>query len=92
MSVFLIACLISAASQVGGIEKALMFYDGDCDGGNVSKLNMALHLLINVVSTLVVRIILILLRKSDGYFPLEIHANFALISESYFLLAAFNMK
>ncbi|XXH04287.1 hypothetical protein Hte_010701 [Hypoxylon texense] len=56
MSVTLIGCLISATSRVGGIEKALFFYDGDCDGGSVSKVNMVLHLLINVVSTLVASI------------------------------------
>ncbi|KAI1370773.1 hypothetical protein F4677DRAFT_457612 [Hypoxylon crocopeplum] len=54
MSVMLVACLIAASVQVGGIQKALFFYDGDCDGGNVSKVNMVLHLFINVVSTLVV--------------------------------------
>lgn len=54
MSVVLISCLISAISRSGGLGKALFFYDGTCDGGNVSQVNMTLHLLINVVSTLVV--------------------------------------
>ncbi|KAI2467389.1 hypothetical protein F4781DRAFT_423354 [Annulohypoxylon bovei var. microspora] len=53
MSVTLLGFLIAVTSKVG-LYKALFFYDGDCDGGNVSKLNMVLHLLINVVSTLVV--------------------------------------
>lgn len=53
MSVVLISCLISAISRSGGLGKALFFYDGTCDGGNVSQVNMTLHLLINVVSTLV---------------------------------------
>ncbi|KAI0172693.1 hypothetical protein GGR52DRAFT_580403 [Hypoxylon sp. FL1284] len=54
MSVALVGCLIAAVSQAGGIRKALFFYSGDCNGDTVSLVNMALHLLINVVSTLVV--------------------------------------
>ncbi|KAI0012703.1 hypothetical protein F4779DRAFT_625800 [Xylariaceae sp. FL0662B] len=54
MSVTLVGCLIAATSQVGGIQKALFFYDGDCDEGNVSRVNMLIHLLINIISTLVV--------------------------------------
>ncbi|KAI0099440.1 hypothetical protein F4814DRAFT_442966 [Daldinia grandis] len=54
MSVTLVGCLISAISKSGGLRKALFFYDGNCDGGSVSQINMTLHLLINVVSTLVV--------------------------------------
>ncbi|KAI1140191.1 hypothetical protein F5Y05DRAFT_403222 [Hypoxylon sp. FL0543] len=54
MSVTLISCLISVTKKVGGVEKALFFFDGACDGGNVSQVNMVLHLLINVISTLVV--------------------------------------
>ncbi|KAI0843705.1 hypothetical protein F5Y06DRAFT_255622 [Hypoxylon sp. FL0890] len=53
VSATLMGCLIAAASQVGGIEKAWFFYAGDCDNGNVSRVNISLHLLINVVSTLV---------------------------------------
>ncbi|KAI0100684.1 hypothetical protein F4776DRAFT_649322 [Hypoxylon sp. NC0597] len=53
MSATLMGSLIAAASQVGGIQKALFFYAGDCDNGNVTQVNIALHLLINVVSTLV---------------------------------------
>lgn len=80
MSVTLVGCLISATSKVGGIEQALFFYDGDCDGGNVSQVNMVLHLIINVVSTLVVSIFLSLPRaytnvvvssKSDKLFTYE---------------------
>ncbi|KAI0376668.1 hypothetical protein F5Y04DRAFT_273630 [Hypomontagnella monticulosa] len=52
MSAVLVGCLISATSQSG--QKALFFYSGGCDGGTVSQVSMALHLLINVVSTLVV--------------------------------------
>ncbi|KAI1204960.1 uncharacterized protein F4807DRAFT_301545 [Annulohypoxylon truncatum] len=53
MSMTLIGFLIAATSK-NGLYKALFFYDGDCDGGSVSKVNMVLHLLINIVSTLVV--------------------------------------
>ncbi|KAI1779054.1 hypothetical protein F4818DRAFT_238028 [Hypoxylon cercidicola] len=55
MSLALLGCLIAAAIQVGGIQKALFFYEGDCDEGSVSRVNTALHLLINVISTLVTR-------------------------------------
>ncbi|KAI0836750.1 hypothetical protein F5Y06DRAFT_288376 [Hypoxylon sp. FL0890] len=54
MSVILIGLLISVTKKVGSVEQALFFYDGACDGGNVSQVNMVLHLLINVISTLVV--------------------------------------
>ncbi|KAI0180073.1 hypothetical protein GGR52DRAFT_529627 [Hypoxylon sp. FL1284] len=57
MSVALVACLIAAASQVGDIRKPLFFYGGGCDGGSVSQINTALHLLINVISTLVVTVL-----------------------------------
>ncbi|OTA91025.1 hypothetical protein M434DRAFT_33071 [Hypoxylon sp. CO27-5] len=54
MSATLMGSLIAAVSQVGSIQRALFFYAGDCDNGNVTQVNIALHLLINVVSTLVV--------------------------------------
>ncbi|KAI0137809.1 hypothetical protein F4776DRAFT_670802 [Hypoxylon sp. NC0597] len=54
MSVTLIGCLITVTTKVGGVEHTLSFYDGDCDGGSVSQVNMVLHLLINIISTLVV--------------------------------------
>ncbi|KAI1418430.1 hypothetical protein F5Y13DRAFT_176522 [Hypoxylon sp. FL1857] len=54
MSITLIGCLIAVATKAGGIERSLYFFDGDCDGGNVSQVNMVLHLLINIISTLVV--------------------------------------
>ncbi|KAI1412406.1 hypothetical protein F5Y13DRAFT_180178 [Hypoxylon sp. FL1857] len=54
MSVALVACLCAVTVQVGGIQEALFFYEGDCDNGNVFQVNIALHLLINVVSTLMV--------------------------------------
>ncbi|KAI1088679.1 hypothetical protein F5B19DRAFT_505454 [Rostrohypoxylon terebratum] len=53
MSMTLIGFLIAATSK-NGLDKAVFFYDGDCDGGNVAQLNTALHLLINIISTLVV--------------------------------------
>lgn len=55
MSIILISFLITAACYNDGFQKALFFYDGSCDEGSVSQVNTALHLLINVFSTLVVR-------------------------------------
>ncbi|CAJ2502402.1 Uu.00g097960.m01.CDS01 [Anthostomella pinea] len=51
MSVALLACTIAALSH--DAQHALFFYDGDCGGKNVASVNLALHLLINIVSTLV---------------------------------------
>ncbi|KAM0808647.1 hypothetical protein AB5N19_08990 [Seiridium cardinale] len=34
-----------------GVSKAHMFYTGTCDGGSAAQVNVALHLLLNVVST-----------------------------------------
>ncbi|KAI6083546.1 hypothetical protein F4821DRAFT_271700 [Hypoxylon rubiginosum] len=53
ISITLAGCLIAAVTQAGGIQKALFFYRGDCDG-NVARVNTVLHLLINIISTLVV--------------------------------------
>ncbi|XXH02829.1 hypothetical protein Hte_009216 [Hypoxylon texense] len=52
MSVALVGCLIVATSQNGGSQKAFFFYNGDCDEGTVSRINTVLHLLINIISTL----------------------------------------
>lgn len=54
MSITLISSLIVAIVFNGGFRKALVFYDGSCDGGTVSQVNTALHLLINIASTLMV--------------------------------------
>ncbi|KAL7622735.1 hypothetical protein AAE478_006413 [Parahypoxylon ruwenzoriense] len=43
MSVVLVSCLIAATAQQGGISKVVFFHDGDCDGGNVSQVNMHLE-------------------------------------------------
>nr|UPM17953.1 putative multipass membrane protein [Hypoxylon sp. CO27-5] len=53
MSVTLIGCLITVTAKVGGIKHTLPFYGGGCDGGSVSQVNTVLHLLINIISTLV---------------------------------------
>ncbi|OTA69970.1 hypothetical protein K449DRAFT_360814 [Hypoxylon sp. EC38] len=53
-SVTLIGCLIAVTTKVGGIKHTLPFYHGGCDGGSVSQVNVVLHLLINIISTLVV--------------------------------------
>ncbi|KAI0180980.1 hypothetical protein GGR52DRAFT_577653 [Hypoxylon sp. FL1284] len=52
MSIALAGCLIAAVTQVGDIQKAHFFYSSNC--GNVARVNTVLHLLINIVSTLVV--------------------------------------
>lgn len=52
MSIVLI-CFLIAATSTNGFDKAVFFYDGNCDGGSVAQLNTVLHLLINIVSTLV---------------------------------------
>ncbi|ORY59505.1 uncharacterized protein BCR38DRAFT_412520 [Pseudomassariella vexata] len=51
MSLTLLACLITSVSQTGGLAKAFMFYEGTCNGGSASRVNVALHLLLNIVST-----------------------------------------
>lgn len=57
MSIVLI-CFLIAATSTNGFDKAVFFYDGNCDGGSVAQLNTVLHLLINIVSTLVVSFLL----------------------------------
>ncbi|KAI0386995.1 hypothetical protein F5Y04DRAFT_288784 [Hypomontagnella monticulosa] len=54
MSATLVGGLIAASTTAGGIQQVLFFYNGGCDGGDVARLNLVLHLVINVVSTLVV--------------------------------------
>ncbi|KAI1390078.1 uncharacterized protein F4822DRAFT_223520 [Hypoxylon trugodes] len=55
MSITLIGCLISAATRGDGLYSAYFFYEGQCDGGgSVPNINLILHLVINIVSTLVV--------------------------------------
>ncbi|KAI0864851.1 hypothetical protein F4860DRAFT_501026 [Xylaria cubensis] len=45
---------LSSTALSNGFKTALFFYAGSCSGRNVTTINIALHLLINVVSTLVV--------------------------------------
>ncbi|KAI1486567.1 hypothetical protein F5X96DRAFT_681907 [Biscogniauxia mediterranea] len=51
MSATLVACLVAVCTRT--TQAVLFFYDGDCEGGHVGELNLALHLLINILSTLV---------------------------------------
>ncbi|KAI1850745.1 hypothetical protein JX266_004027 [Neoarthrinium moseri] len=51
VTIILISCLIASITQTGGLVKSFMFHEGTCDGGSASKTNVALHLLLNVVST-----------------------------------------
>ncbi|KAF3018204.1 hypothetical protein E8E14_012274 [Neopestalotiopsis sp. 37M] len=43
--------LIVASVKAGGINKTLMFFSGGCGTGSASRLNVALHLGINIFST-----------------------------------------
>lgn len=43
--------LIVAATKAGGINKTIMFFAGGCGTGSASRLNVALHLCINIFST-----------------------------------------
>ncbi|KAI1344924.1 hypothetical protein F5Y15DRAFT_364206 [Xylariaceae sp. FL0016] len=52
MSVTMMSCVIAAYSRGEG-SKVLFFYDGTCTDKNVDVVNTALHLIINIVSTLV---------------------------------------
>ncbi|KAI0868376.1 hypothetical protein GGS24DRAFT_513528 [Hypoxylon argillaceum] len=54
ISIILIGLLITTAIQAGGIEDPVLFYEGSCKQKSASYLNFFLHLLINIVSTLVV--------------------------------------
>lgn len=47
----LLSCLIAGAKQTNGLSKALMFYQGTCDGGSAAQVNVVLHLLLNIIST-----------------------------------------
>ncbi|KAK8089447.1 hypothetical protein PG997_004408 [Apiospora hydei] len=51
MSITLLGCTISSIKQTNGVMKAYMFYEGTCDGGSAAKVNLAIHLAINVAST-----------------------------------------
>lgn len=53
MSIALLGTTIAAFAHTKGTSKASMFFQGTCDGGSAAQVNVALHLLINVVSTAV---------------------------------------
>lgn len=52
-TISLFAGLVASTRQTHGLAKALLFYDGTCDGGTAAQLNVALHLLLNIISTAV---------------------------------------
>lgn len=54
VSVFLIGLLIAVAVQARSISDPILIYEGSCRGHGVSYVNLFLHLLINILSTLVV--------------------------------------
>ncbi|KAI0436193.1 hypothetical protein F4803DRAFT_543152 [Xylaria telfairii] len=53
VSVVLIGLFVAAAVQAGGIKDPIFIYEGFCRDHGVSYINFSLHLLINVLSTLV---------------------------------------
>ncbi|KAK6864134.1 hypothetical protein PG995_000662 [Apiospora arundinis] len=53
MSITLLGTTIGAIANTNSAMKAIMFFEGTCDGGSAAGVNLALHLLINVVSTAV---------------------------------------
>ncbi|KAI1733597.1 hypothetical protein F4680DRAFT_463028 [Xylaria scruposa] len=59
---------LSSTALSYGFKTALFFYAGSCSGRNVTTINIALHLLINVVSTLVVSVSLAHWLASSNFF------------------------
>lgn len=51
ITLILLVSLIVSARRSHGVTKALLFFEGTCDGGTAAQLNVALHLLLNAVST-----------------------------------------
>jgi hypothetical protein len=52
VAIVLMSILISTATQAGSVTKSLVFYEGDC--AKTARINVGLHLLINVASTCIV--------------------------------------
>jgi hypothetical protein len=50
MTVVMFCCLVASTAQTHDLNKAYMFFEGTCDGGSAAKLNVGLHLMLNVVS------------------------------------------
>jgi hypothetical protein len=53
MTITMASCLATSVSKTKNINKTYMFFEGTCDGGSAVKLNVALYLLLNIVSTAV---------------------------------------
>lgn len=47
----LLVVLVLAAVKAGGIQNTLFFYSGACDSDSLTRMNVGLHLLLNVIST-----------------------------------------
>ncbi|KAI1746564.1 hypothetical protein F4782DRAFT_524081 [Xylaria castorea] len=45
--------VLSSLSLHSGAQETIFLYTGDCEEGNVSRINTSLHFLINVISTLI---------------------------------------
>ncbi|KAI1360601.1 hypothetical protein F5Y08DRAFT_348662 [Xylaria arbuscula] len=58
VSIVLVGFLIAATVQARGIEDPIFIYEGFCRDHGVSYINLSLHLLINIFSTLVEGILL----------------------------------
>lgn len=53
IDILLVIFLIISTKSTNSLGKAFIFFQGTCDDGSVSKLNMLLHLLLNTVSTII---------------------------------------
>lgn len=54
MSMTFLACLVLSIVKAGCINKVLFFSEAKCTTGKATQVNVLLHVLINVVSTVVV--------------------------------------
>ncbi|KAK6087656.1 hypothetical protein SCUP234_01295 [Seiridium cupressi] len=53
LTALLLSCLIASITETGSVTISLFFFEGGCDGGSATQTNVALHLLLNIVSTAV---------------------------------------
>ncbi|KAK9420702.1 hypothetical protein SUNI508_00793 [Seiridium unicorne] len=53
LTALLLSCLIASITETGSVTVSLFFFEGGCDGGSATQTNVALHLLLNIVSTAV---------------------------------------
>ncbi|KAM0816085.1 hypothetical protein AB5N19_01886 [Seiridium cardinale] len=53
LTALLLGCLIASITKTGSVTVSLFLFEGGCDGGSATQTNVALHLLLNIVSTAV---------------------------------------